>query len=51
MRRQETIYDVVEIDRVFRKLRLYATADILETRLRHAQSERLALIDFLFSLV
>ena len=33
---------LVELDRALRKLRLSGIADVLETRLRHAQAERLA---------
>ena len=32
---------LVEVDRALRKLRLSGMADVLETRLRHAQAERL----------
>ena len=34
--------NLVEIDHALRKLRLSGMADVLETRLRHAQTERLA---------
>lgn len=43
--------NVVEIDRALRKLRLSGMADVLETRIRQAQSEKLAPIDFLSALV
>ncbi len=43
--------NLVELDRALRKLRLSGMADALETRLRHAQSETLAPIDFLSVLV
>jgi DNA replication protein DnaC len=43
--------NLVEIDRALRKLRLSGMADVLETRLRQAQSEKLAPIDFLSALV
>jgi DNA replication protein DnaC len=43
--------NVVEIDRALRKLRLSGMADVLETRLRQAQGEKLAPIDFLSALV
>jgi hypothetical protein len=33
--------NLVELDRALRKLRLSGMADVLETRLRHAQTERL----------
>ena len=37
--------NLVELDRALRKLRLSGMADVLETRLRQAQSEKLAPID------
>jgi DNA replication protein DnaC len=43
--------NLVELDRALRKLRLSGMADTLETRLRQAQSENLAPIDFLSALV
>jgi DNA replication protein DnaC len=43
--------NLVEIDRALRKLRLSGMADVLETRLRHAQTERLAPIDLISTLV
>ena len=43
--------NLVEIDHALRKLRLSGMADVLETRLRHAQTERLAPIDFISTLV
>jgi DNA replication protein DnaC len=43
--------NLVEIDHALRKLRLSGMADILETRLRHAQTERLAPIDLISTLV
>ncbi len=43
--------NLVELDRALRKLRLSGMADALETRLRQAQSENLAPIDFLSALV
>ena len=42
---------LVELDRALRKLRLSGMADVLETRLRHAQSERLTPIDLVSTLV
>src|SRR5688500_5601835 len=42
---------LVEVDRALRKLRLSGMADVLETRLRHAQTERLAPIDLISTLV
>ena len=41
--------NLVEIDHALRKLRLSGMADVLETRLRHAQTERLAPIDLISS--
>ncbi len=43
--------NLVELDRALRKLRLSGMADALETRLRQAQSETFAPIDFLSALV
>ena len=43
--------NLVEIDHALRKLRLSGMADVLETRLRHAQTERLAPIDLISMLV
>jgi DNA replication protein DnaC len=43
--------NLVEIDHALRKLRLSGLADVLETRLRHAQTERLAPIDLIATLV
>jgi DNA replication protein DnaC len=43
--------NLVEIDHALRKLRLSGMADVLETRLRHAQTERLATIDLISTLV
>jgi DNA replication protein DnaC len=43
--------NLVEIDHALRKLRLSGMADVLETRLRHAQAERLAPIDLISTLV
>lgn len=40
-----------ELDRALRKLRLSGMAEVLEVRLRHAQTERLAPLDFLATLV
>lgn len=42
---------LVELDRALRKLRLSGMADVLETRLRQAQSERLTPIDLVSTLV
>ena len=42
---------VVELDRALRKLRLSGMADVLEPRLRQAQSERLTPIDLVSTLV
>jgi DNA replication protein DnaC len=41
----------VELDRALRKLRLSGMADVLETRLRQAQSEKLVPIDLVSALV
>ena len=43
--------NLVELDRALRKLRLSGMADVLETRLRHAQTEKLAPIDLVSTLV
>jgi len=43
--------NVIELNRALRQLRLSGMADALETRLLHAQSEKLAAIDFLSTLV
>ncbi|HAK54639.1 MAG TPA: hypothetical protein DCP38_04015 [Acidobacteria bacterium] len=43
--------NLVEVDHALRKLRLSGMADVLETRLRHAQSERLAPLDLVATLV
>jgi DNA replication protein DnaC len=43
--------NTVELDSALRKLRLSGMADVLETRLRQAQSEKMAPIDFLSALV
>ena len=37
--------NLVEVDHALRKLRLSGMADVLETRLRHAQTEKLAPLD------
>jgi DNA replication protein DnaC len=42
---------LIEVDRALRKLRLSGMADVLETRLRHAQAERLAPLDLMATLV
>src|SRR5688500_3939879 len=42
---------LVELDRALRQLRLSGLADVLETRLRHAQAERLAPLDLMATLV
>ena len=42
---------LVELDRALRKLRLSGMADVLETRLRHAQAERLPPLDLMATLV
>jgi hypothetical protein len=42
---------LVEVDRALRKLRLSGMADVLETRLRHAQTERLPPLDLVATLV
>lgn len=43
--------NTTELDRALRKLRLSGMADVLETRLRQAQTENMAPIDFLSALV
>lgn len=43
--------NLTELDRALRKLRLSGMADVLETRLRHAQSERLPPLDLIAMLV
>jgi DNA replication protein DnaC len=43
--------NLVELDRALRQLRLSGMAAVLETRLRHAQSEKLAPIDLVSMLV
>ncbi len=43
--------NTVELDNALRKLRLSGMADVLETRLRQAQSEKMAPIDLLSALV
>ena len=43
--------NLVELDRALRKLRLSGMADVLETRLRHAQTERLPPLDLVATLV
>ena len=43
--------NLVEVDRALRKLRLSGMADVLETRLRHAQTERLPPLDLVATLV
>ena len=43
--------NTVELDHALRKLRLSGMADVLETRLRQAQTEKLAPIDFISALV
>jgi DNA replication protein DnaC len=43
--------NTVELDRALRKLRLSGMADVLETRLRQAQSEKLAPLDLVSALV
>lgn len=42
---------LIELDHALRKLRLSGMADVLEARLRHAQSEKLAPIDLVSTLV
>ena len=43
--------NLLELDRALRKLRLSGMADVLETRLRHAQAERLPPLDLVAMLV
>jgi len=43
--------NLVELDRALRKLRLSGMADVLEARLRHAQTERLTPLDLVATLV
>ena len=43
--------NLVEVDHALRKLRLSGMADVLETRLRHAQTETLAPLDLVATLV
>jgi|TARA_B100001971_G_C18074446_1_gene474852 DNA replication protein DnaC len=43
--------NLTEVDHALRQLRLSGMADTLEVRLRHAQTERLAPLDFLATLV
>ena len=43
--------NLIEIDHALRKLRLSGMADVMETRLRQAQTERLAPIDLVSALV
>ncbi len=43
--------NLVEVDHALRKLRLSGMADVLETRLRHAQTEKLAPLDLVATLV
>jgi DNA replication protein DnaC len=43
--------NTVELDHALRKLRLSGMADVLETRLRQAQTEKMAPIDFLSAIV
>ena len=43
--------NLVELDRALRKLRLSGMAAVLETRLRQAQTEQLAPIDLVSTLV
>ncbi len=43
--------NLVELDRALRKLRLSGMADVLETRLRQAQTEKLAPLDLVATLV
>lgn len=43
--------NLIEIDHALRKLRLSGMADVMETRLRQAQSERMAPIDLVSALV
>ena len=43
--------NLIELDRALRTLRLSGMADVLETRLRHAQTENMAPIDLVSTLV
>ena len=43
--------NLIELDRALRKLRLSGMADVLETRLRQAQSEKMAPLDVVSALV
>ena len=43
--------NLVELDNALRKLRLSGMANVLETRLRQAQTEKMAPIDFVSALV
>ena len=43
--------NVTELDRALRQLRLSGMADVLEARLRHAQTERLSPLDLVATLV
>jgi hypothetical protein len=43
--------NLVELDHALRKLRLSGMADVLEARLRHAQTEKLAPLDLIATLV
>jgi DNA replication protein DnaC len=43
--------NLVELDHALRKLRLSGMADVLDTRLRHAQTEKLAPLDLVATLV
>src|SRR4029453_14413430 len=43
--------NLVELDRALRKLRLSGMADVLETRLRHAQTQRLPPLHLVATLV
>ena len=45
------LMNLVELDQALRKLRLSGMADVLETRLLHAQTEQMAPIDLLAALV
>jgi len=43
--------NLVEVDHALRKLRLSGMADVLETRIRQAQAEKLAPLDLVSTLV
>ena len=43
--------NLTELDRALRQLRLSGMADVLEARLRHAQTERLSPLDLVATLV